>query len=315
MLAEQIPDPTHCWVRFFPRSWPGAGVLWLDLARRGLGQSSQAVTELDVEALAAPRSDVVYLPPVDSALETSRLRLVDALARSGTPLWVQSIAGSPAEETGPVWVHDLLQALATGDLESLDGLPAGAVAIWPLVSGYTDDPELWREGLARLARAGVARVQGICPELSPADRRHLVEVAGSHGFDKLFHGDPPSERAFAVAVDDLGMDPFLQRPLPSSPGRLRRNRALAAQLALMGELWLRLGWPESAGQALYGSSRWIDRESHDVSALAREGNLGVVSWLDAISRQAVQEIVETGSSTLLDELRSEYLDGSLEHPG
>ena len=88
------------------------------------------------------------------------------------------------------------------------------------------------------------------------------------------------------------------------------TRLLAEELALIGELWFRLGRSESRGQGFYRAARWVDREAHDLTALAREGNLGVVSWLDIESRDLIQEIVANGSASLLAELREEYLGPS-----
>jgi hypothetical protein len=156
----------------------------------------------------------------------------------------------------------------------------------------------------------VERVQGICPDLSPAERRRIVDSLGETGFDKLFHGEAPSERSFSVAVSHLGLEPFLARPLPESPSRLRSNRRLAAELAWIGELWLRLGKAEARGQAFYRASRWVDREPHDVAALAREGNLGVIDWLESADREVIDEVVATGESSLLSELRRQYLDSA-----
>ena len=220
---------------------------------------------------------------------------------------VQVLPGTLQARSGPAYVYDLMQVIATRQLEELTRLPAGSSILWPLVGGYTDDPALWQEILPGLAECGVSRVQGLAADLPPADRRRIVEIAGEQGFDRLFHGRPPSEREFASAVTRFGMEPFLARPLPKAPARLRGNRRLAEELALIGELWLRLGRSESRGQGFYRAARWIDREAHDLTALAREGNLGVVSWLDIDSRELVQEIVANGSTSLLAELREEYL--------
>lgn len=310
-MPERTPDPNHGWVRFAPRAWPGAAGLWLDLFTRNLGRPGDSGSNLDAELLAEPRDDVVYLPPVDEALEESRQQVIRTLEIADTPLIVQGLPSRVPTNPGPKYVYDLLQATATRSFEALQNLPPGSSAVWPLITGYTDDLALWNEVLAGLAESGISRVQGICADLAPADRRRIVEVAGEQGFDKLFHGSPPSEREFAAMVHRFGLEPFLGRPLPEAPARLRGNRALAADLALIGELWLRLGRSESRGQSFYRASRWIDLEVHDLTALAREGNLGVVTWLDAPSSEVVQEIVATGDSLLLAALRQEYLEPPL----
>jgi hypothetical protein len=175
-----------------------------------------------------------------------------------------------------------------------------------LIAGYTDDPEVWSEGLVRLAERGVASVQGIALELSPTERRRVVDVAGERGFEALFHGEAPAERSFAGAVHRSGLVGHFERPLPAGPARLRHNRRLAGTLAAAGDLWLRLERAEPQGQAFYRTARWVDREAHDLIALAREGNLSVVSWLDAASRSVIEEVARTGESTLVAELRREY---------
>jgi hypothetical protein len=186
------------------------------------------------------------------------------------------------------------------------GLPAGAKVVWPLIAGLTDGRGQWAEGLEVLAAAGVRSVQPLALDLEPADKRRLVERAGEESFDALFHGGLPSERLFSKLATDHGFRPFLPRPLPPVGAR-RENRRLAEQLASAGEVWLRVGRSESGGQGLYRSARGVDRESHDLSALCREGNLGVFTWLDPLSSQVITDFVKTGSSTLVQELEAEYL--------
>jgi hypothetical protein len=310
MLLEQSPDPNHCWVRFTPRNWPGARDLWLDLFTLGLGRGGAAAARSAGGPLPRTCDDVVYLPPVEANRAGRRSDLIEQAVAQAIPLLVQALPGESPASPQVTWVYDLLQVLVSRQTEALADLPQGSAAVWPLIGGYTDDPGLWQEGLGLLAEAGVQQVQGINAVLSPAERRRLVEEAGDEGFDRLFHGRPPSERAFASAVHRHGMAPFLERPLPESPGRLRGNRALAADLALAGELWLRLGRAESRGQSLYRAARWVDRESHDLVALAEDGNLGVVTWLDRVSREVVEELVAQGESSLLVELTSEYLEAA-----
>jgi len=251
--------------------------------------------------------DVVYLPPVGGTQGRLRQQLAARLGSAGSPILVQSLPGTEPGSPGATEIYDVLQAVATGNLSRLDTLPSGASVVWPLIGGYTDDAEIWEEGLGYLAGSGVTCVQGIAADLSPWDRRRVVEVAGEQGFEKLFHGRAPSEREFAAAVHRCGMEPFLSRPLPPAPPRLMHNRRLAGSLASIGELWLRLGRAESRGQAFYRAARWVDRDNHDLMVLAREGNLAVVTWLDDDSRRVIQEIAARDESTLLQEVRREYL--------
>ncbi len=254
-----------------------------------------------------PLDDVFYLPPVADAFRQQRRELATRMTDAGTPVVVQHLPNEAPMVEGPAAVYDLLEALLARDYDALAGVPAGATAIWPLIGGYTDDASSWQTGLGHLADAGVGCVQGIAADLSPGDRRRLVNEAGEAGFEALFHGPVPSERRFAQAVADFGLAAFADRPLPSTSAALRGNRRLAALLATIGELWLRLRRGEARGQAYYRAARWIDRESHDLWTLGREGNLGVVTWLDGPSRSLLEGFVSTGECPLLEQLRRDYL--------
>lgn len=309
-LREQTPDLGRCWVRYAYRPWSGSSDLWLDLFSRALGRGPEAGFEPRELVRVAGFDDVVYLPPVPESQEGMRRELAERLGAVGAPVLVQCHPGDQPGYPGAVEIYDVLHAVAIEDPSRLDVIPAGAAVVWPLISGYTDDREDWEEGLQRLANKGVSCVQGIAAELSPADRRRVVEVSGDRGFERLFHGPTPSERDFAATAHRLGLEPFLARPLPSAPTRLAHNRRLAEFLTSIGELWLRLGKAESRGQSFYRAGRWVDRENHDLMVLAREGNLGVVSWLDADSRGVIEEIATHDRSTLLAELRCEYLESA-----
>lgn len=202
-------------------------------------------------------------------------------------------------------VIDLVGPLLAGNLAALERAPAGAAAAWPLLPGITDDPALWEEGCARLTAAGVRHAQAVAVRLTPRQRRWLVERRPEVSFDALFHRRPLPERAFDQVAFRHGLEPFPPRPLPGAPRAVRSNRRLAGALALAGELWLRLGRPERQGEALYRAARLADQTDLDLEALAREGNLGVLEWLDPVGR----ELIEGGASPLLAELRQEYLTG------
>jgi hypothetical protein len=207
-------------------------------------------------------------------------------------------------------VVDLLGLLLGDDLDALERVPAGAAAAWPLLPGVTDDPALWEEGCTRLAAAGVRHAQAVAVRLTPRQRRWLVERRPEISFDALFHRRPLPERAFDQVAFRHGLEPFPPRPLPRAPRAVRANRRLAGALALSGELWLRLGRPERQGEALYRAARLADQTDLDLEALAREGNLGVLEWLDPVGR----ELIEGGPSPLLAELRQEYLQAPLPDP-
>lgn len=277
----------------------------------------RALPDLDDE----PLDDVLYLPPVTAEQEDARRSLARHHARRGTPVLVQRIAGDPVGERGDpetdpevgiLTVFDLLSPLLEGELEALALLPAGAVAVWPLLPGLTDDPGLWSEGCRRLAAAGVAVVQAVSPALLPGDRRRLAEGRDEDVFQALFHRAPPPSRDFVRVAWRHGLAPFLERPLPRSPLRGRENRRVAGLLLLAAELWHRLERSAARGQELFRAGRETDRTPLDLAALAREGNLGVLTWLGPADRAFVEEALSGERPALLRELQEEYFQKTLQ---
>jgi hypothetical protein len=212
----------------------------------------------------------------------------------------------PEVEGGKI-VYDLLPALVAGDMDALAELPADSNVIWPLIAGLTDQPETVEAGLDRLAAVGVGYVRGLALVLQPATRRRLAELGGEAVFDRLFHGPPPAERLFAIQAAAVGLKPFVERPLPADSRALAHNRWLAGELAIIGELWLRIERSESRGQAFFRAARLIDEADRDIQVLCSEGNLGVLPWLEPPSREVIEELVANGRSSLREELEAEYL--------
>lgn len=315
--ASQLPEPGRFWVRYVPRSWDTPDRPWVHLAagrlgdwsRRGVRGPGPATLETLSEI---PLDDVLYLPPVPSKRAGARDDLATARLVDGTPVLVQLFPGEESRippVQGVTFVFDLLEVLLQGEMGKLDRLPTGASVAWPLVPGLTDDPALWEEGCRRLASAGARCAQAVTPLLVPADRRRLLEELEKPDdhFDALFHREPPAERDFARVAHRHGLDPFLPRPLPRAPIVGRENRRIGEVLALVAELWLRLGRPPEPGQSFYRAARWVDESTYDLDALVREGNLAVIPALDGRSREVVAAVVETEESELLGELLREYL--------
>lgn len=337
-FAAQLPEAGRFWIRYVPRSWEAPDRPWLHLAAgrlgnagaragQGPGASSQVGKGPGAshksgqgpgasDPAGPPLDDVLYLPPVPPSLARERDALARARLAEGTPLVLQLLPGDEtafAADDGIALVVDLLPALLEGELDRLAAVPGGATAVWPLMPGLTDEVALWERGCRLLSAAGVHRVQALCPELAPADRRRLAEGAPrADVFDALFHRAQRAtalERAFARHAYRDGLAAFLPRPLPRPPLHGAGNRRLGGALALAAELWLRLARPVDQAQALYRAARWIDGTAYDVEALAREGNLDVVTALDATSCRLVLESVAGGEPALLAELLAEYLAG------
>lgn len=305
-LSTQRPDPTRLWVRYSLRPWPGPAGFWTDLAEAGVGRDERVdgIEPSIFEGL----DDVCYVPPVADEMLAFRRRLLQSLAGDDTPFLLQILPGEeePEVEGGKI-VYDLLPVLVGGDMNLLARLPAGSNVIWPLIAGLTDQSEMVEAGLDRLAATGVGCVRGLALVLQPAIRRRLAELGGEGVFDRLFHGPPPAERLFAIRAAAVGLKPFLDRPLPTESRALAHNRWLAGELAVIGELWLRVERSESRGQAFFRAARLIDEADRDIHVLSSEGNLGVVPWLDPPSREVIEDLVSAGRSSLREELEAEYL--------
>lgn len=307
---ERRPEPASFWVRYRPEPWAAAGGRWVDLASGRLGRALPAVPVVEPARLPdGALDDTWYLPPVRTEAQGARDRWVAELLAADVPVVVQLLAGEAWRAGGGTPVVDLTESLFRRGLEALPEAPSGAWALWPLVRGVTDEAATVETGCARLARLGFAGVHGVVLELTPEERRRLAESLGEEAFHPLFHGGRPAERAFCRAAAAAGLAALPPRPLPRGDARLARNREVAGQLLLLGDLWLRLGRPAHEAHDLFRAARWIDGGSHDVEALAREGNLEVVPQLGARGRELVAERVRRGRMAALDEAVATYLHG------
>ena len=302
--------------------------LWCDLATGGLLSSSPPPTgpllDPDRAALSVRTvTDVVYVPPLAADYGPLRERIVRAAAAVGAPLVVQVVAEDVLTAStcgarflrGPAAAADWLPRNAVVAVDLLDcvlrqasvlleepgesrqhGLPFEtaparlATLVWPLVVGWTDQPAVLRPAMVRLAAAGARRVVPRTLDLDARSRRLLagrLQSTWPEAFDALFHGDdsPPDTEAFRTAATAAGLEHRLPRPLPARPlpPRLRRARELAGHLIELGDA------ATAGSDAYYRAARFLDGGDVDIEAAAREGNLGVLPWLEAPAREATEE--------------------------
>ncbi|MEM8994814.1 MAG: hypothetical protein AAGF23_08485 [Acidobacteriota bacterium] len=308
--VTQWPEPSRLWIASAPRTWRLTSELWCDLAIAELGGLQKPAVDIGLPDLdTAGVDDTIYLPPVDDSLTRAREDLAGELVSAGVPVLLQVKPGQTAPD-GVIAVYDLLRPLLDGEPERLAEIPKGTAAIWPLIPGISDYPEVWDEGLDYCQAVGVDCVQPIILDLSPVAKRKLAEGRSEEVFDALFHSrqDGRRQRAFASLAAERGFKVFLPRPEASSVvPRVLSNRKIAEQLALAGELWLRLGRPVGPGQALLRAARGAESTNRDLAGLAREKNLKVLDWLDNRSRDIAEQFSEHGTSARVERLLGQYL--------
>jgi hypothetical protein len=191
----------------------------------------------------------------------------------------------------------------SGASQPARGLVAADVAVWPLVAGL--GALVGVEVLAPLlVAAGVRGLQGARLELSGRERRDLGEELPEERYLALFHGAAPEPASLARLALRHGLAPLLARPLPRPPLRGAANLRAAGALAAAGELCLWLGEPESRAQSLLHAGRFAERSPHDLAALARDGNLAVLPWLEGESRDVAATAAAGREPELLRMLRT-----------
>ena len=313
---ELEPRASRLWIRFAPRRWPGAGRPALDLAGRRITWPAAPRGPESRLPAPAPMADVVVLPPVEKAHTTERSELASALVAKGSFVLDQRFLDGFEDPAGPaaarsLRVVDLVATTLAEAATSTDSIPEGAIVPVPLLPGVSAEESAWSVFLSRLAAAKPAAVVGVAPELSPVDRRRIVERLGDESFERVHHArgsDSDLERRFARAVSAAGLNPFFERPAPAGlPPRAERNRRIAALLFEAGERWLALGRGEGDAAALVAAARHVDAAPQEIEALARERQLALLPWLSPLARRTVEAFVETGASPLLAELRAEWL--------
>lgn len=313
-VRRQLLEPARFWIRFVPRFWPGPRELWTDAAAGRLGEPApEGRLPTLPEGRELELGDRLYLPPVQTAAAAWRDGVAARFAEAGTPVLVQLLPGQPRPALEPSvrihFLHDPLPALArTGGSRASGVIPEvpGAAVLWPLLGGLTEDPRLWRHACGAMADAGVKVVQPQALDLPPGQRRRLAQRCPERLFHAVFHRPPPPELEFDGIAQGFGLEPFLPRPAAGSGGREESNRRLSGLLGRAGEMWLRLGRAAPRGDELFRAGRWIESTSHDVAALAREGNLALVPQIEGAARRVLEEWAEAERSAFVEELEESY---------
>ena len=294
VLTQHPPEPSNLWMDAALRIVGRRDALWIDLRLGDLG--GVLLANLGSARPSSTPPGTIYIPPVP-AEEKSQVTEVATWARSiGSSVLEQIVVRG---EPSPVSPHseplyDLLELSLSGDWDALKDLPPQCQILWPLLSGLSDDEEQVEQGLAALAALRPRAVIAVVPELSPATRRLLSERLGDLAFGSVFHGQRSDPRRFAAACRQAGLE-FLPgregRTAGRRPGDSLEQRA-ASELGLIADLWGDVYESESRAQEFYRAARWFEETSYDLRSLLRDGNLGVVPWMDPEIESVARELAE-----------------------
>lgn len=310
-LREVRPEPGRLWVRYVPRQWPWPRRPTLDwsTARSHVrGRSPRGAESFEFPDLAGPLDDVLYVPPVAAEAREARDAWVATRVERGDAVVTHLRIGEKTVP-GAIPAFDLFDELIEGEIDGFAEIETGAVVVWPLIGGLTDDDATVSRGLEGLRAAGVAAVVGMVPELDPDTKRTLAGGADGDRWERIFHGRAAEESRFHRFVAGAGLAPFPPRPVPRDL-RWVGNRRAAEVLCRLADLEARLDLGEVEVQELYRAARWVDAADRDVLALAREGHLGVVPWLGGRARPVLESFAENGRAAELETLEARYLAGS-----
>lgn len=313
------PSPFRGWVRWRPREWPAAPLPFFDVATRRIGWPDEGLPAAAALPTELPRKPgLVVLPPLDASRRAEREALRERLTAADFPVADTCVAGEPpADAPGRVVWIDPLAAWLEG--ESPETWSAAATAtsagaevaiVVPLIAGLTPEGDPLGSWLTAFRTLAPSAVLGVVAELSPFERRRIVESRGDASFETVFHGRPPSEHAFARAAAAFGLRALPRRmQLPEASPRQARNLELAGALWEAAELALRLRDSEADCAALFAAARRAESTGHDLVALAREGNLGVLEWPSPQALALVGDLAGGGTSAWLDGLRRRWARG------
>jgi hypothetical protein len=301
-------------VRYSPRGWRGAQGLWFDLIDGGLGGSARtgtpSLTGLD------ELDDVLYVPPPGPGEEALRDELVAAAVERGLrPVVHTDLGDGVAAIPGPalLLVDELPRLVGSvsgvAEHSHLTQIGFGVEVVWlvPAIAGLTATEGRERRVCQRLEALGVTAVHVYEPRLEGVELRRVAEAVGCAGDEAVFHAEPADATALMRAAHRAGLRVLHPRPLVGVSDRARERRELAGLLGQAADLWLRAGRSPARGQALFRAAREVDRTGFDLRALAREGNLKVLAWLEEPAASVVAAWLAGGGVPLLDELVVEVL--------
>ncbi len=175
------------------------------------------------------------------------------------------------------------------------GIPSGL--LFPVVPGWTGEPEFLAELLVLVSAAGLAFLSPVAPVSAGNARRNIVEARGeAEGFfEAIHHLDwanalPASLHAARETIVSRGL--AVLPPRPVGAGQPRGNAAVAARLEEKADAAAR---DEHRSALLYAAARWIDESGRDLKAVFSEGNFRkVFPFGPEIASEAEEALREAG---------------------
>ena len=310
-LTPLTPDPTNLWVDAVAHIHGDDETPWIDLRTGDVAGARSPVRGSTGVPGRRRLPTGIYLPPLAAADRRSADSLITWSRRVGPGVVAQVLPGTDSSLTGECWqIWDLLAVVIDRAWDRLDGIPERATLLWPLVAGLTDTQDRIEEGLAALQGRTPQAVVPTRPRLTPRSRRSLSTRAGESSFEAAFHGREPDPRAFAAACVRRGLDILPRRPRWPHQRKARLARDIAAELGLIADKLADDRELEPRAQAFYRAARWFEVTEHNVRSLWREGNLGIVPWIDEEIERVVDELARGNDrSSRLDEATTAWLGG------
>ncbi len=335
-LEFRLPEASGNWVRFWPRRWPVSprDSAWTHVGRQSLEMPASEGTEghLDdswtrageLELLVRELDDVLYVPPASTSGQDLALEMMRFAAEAGIPCVGQCRPSQSADELEQLVQTagdntEILIDLTTLIVEPEQCVDAQTVAssrkkdervvgLFPLVAGLSDGSETVHRVLDQAERMQLDSMRVVTLSPAPEVLRRLGSRLPDEAALALFHSGDPDLRSAERLMRGRGFEVWRDRPSPRGAA-LGRRRTASGVLCRIGETWTALGRAESAAQEFFVASRWLDDTALDLDALVREGNLRVVDRISPNVASVIVEWIESGRSSLLEELEREYFEG------
>jgi len=282
--------------RLFPYGPEGGleGLRFDPVARRFVSRRPGAAVPVGPSVAEAWRATAARLPPgpvlvgpgsVAEPVRGAYRAAAEGALAAGRAVYLLDPDADGIPESGDDVV--LLYSFSPGRRGPFPGLAAAGRrslargVIFPLIPGWTAEPDAVDALLSAAAAAGARSVTPLLLEADGESRRAIVEAraeaapADDGFFERIHHADwLPQMAARLAEVRGLCGARGLAILPPRPVGRRdpAGNAAASAHLEELAELAEGDALPEHRAALLRAAVRWIDESGRDLAAVAREGN-------------------------------------------